>query len=203
MIVRVRRSRWLLLGYVLVAVPMILLALDMLWAYEYYPRPETTQATRQVTAADGSVGEESVAVYTDTGRAQRRRDLGWGVVLLAAGSVLFAWAFVGVAAPRRLLAADYEGLTLWLEGRRHPPLRLAWQEIAEVRSGLRTDDAGEVPVLSLRLHSPERVPTHPRGAVAEPPWLHLFAGEWDPPAHEVAARVEGHVTGFRYLESYG
>jgi len=203
LIVRVRRSRWLLLGYVLVAVPMILLALDMLWAYEYYPRPETTQATRQVTAADGSVGEESVAVYTDTGRAQRRRDLGWGVVLLIAGSVSCAWAFVGAVAPRRLLAADTEGLTLWLEGRRRPPLRLAWQEIAEVRSGLRTDDAGEVPVLSLRLHSPERVPTRPRGAAAEPPWLHLFAGDWDPPAHEVAARVEGHVTGFRYLESYG
>ena len=197
------RSPLLMLGYVLVAVPMVLLALDMLWSYHYYPRPEILESTRQVTAADGSVVEEAVQVYTDTGRAQRRRDIGWGAVLLAAGSVLFVWGFVGAAVPRRLLAADAEGLTLWLDGRRRPPLRLAWQEIAEVRSGLRTDDAGEVPVLSLRLRSPERVPTGPRGAVAEPPWLHLFAGDWEPPAHEVAARVEGHVTGFRYLESYG
>jgi len=203
MIVRVIRSPWRVLGYALLAVPMILLALDMLWAYRFYPYPETTPATREVTAADGSVVEETVQVYTDTGRSQRRRDIGWGAVLLSAGSASIVWAFIGAVRPRRLLAADGEGLTLWLDGRRRPPLRLAWEEVAEVRSGVRTDEAGEVPVLSLRLHAPERVPTRPRGAVAEPPWLHLFAGEWDPPAHEVAALVEGHVTGYRHWEAYG
>jgi len=202
-IVRVTRSPLRLLGYALVAVPMILLAVDMLWSYHFYPRPETTQGTRQVTAADGSVVEETVQVYTDTGRAQRRRDVGWGVVLLAAGSASLVWAFVGVVVPRRLLAADTEGITLWLDGRRHAPVRLAWGEIAAVRSGLRTDEAGEVPVLSLLLHSPERVPPRPRGAVAEPPWLHLFASDWDRPAHLVSAQIEGYVTGFRGWEAYG
>jgi len=104
---------------------------------------------------------------------------------------------------RRLLAADTEGVTLWIHGRRRPPLRLAWEDVAEVRSGVRRDQAGEVPVLSLRLISPEKVPLHPVGAVADPPWLHLFAEDWDRPAHEVAALVEGQVTGFRGWESYG
>lgn len=203
MIVRVTRSSLRLLGYALVAVPMILLAVDMLLSYRFYPHPETTQATRQVTAADGSVVEETVQVYTETGRAQRRRDVGWGLVLLGAGSASIVWAFVGLVAPRRLLAADAEGVSLWVDGRRRAPLRLAWEEIAEVRSGLRRDEAGEVPVLSLRLHSPDRVPRRPRGAAAEPPWLHLYAGEWDRPAHEVAALVEGYVTGFRHWEAYG
>ena len=60
-----------------------------------------------------------------------------------------------------------------------------------------------MPVLSLRLYSPERVPLRPKGALDDPPWLHLFAADWDRPAHEVAALVEGYVTGFRGWEAYG
>jgi hypothetical protein len=202
-IVRVTRSPLRLLGYALVAVPMILLALDMLFFYHFYPHPETTQGTRQVQAADGSVTQETVQVYTETGLAQRRRDVGWGVMLLAGGSAVLVWALTELVVPRRLLVADKEGMSLWLDGRRRGPLRLGWGEIAEVRSGLRRDEAGDVPVLSLRLYSPERVPVRPRGGIGEPPWLHLFAGDWDRAAHEVAARVEGYVTGFRHWEAYG
>lgn len=203
MIVRVTRSPMRLLGYALVAVPMILLAVDMAVAYRFFPHPETTQITRQVTAADGSVTEVPEQIYTETGKAQRRRDVAWGGVLLVGGAAAIVWAFAGLVAPRRLLSADTDGVSLWLDGRRRPPLRLAWAEVAEVRSGLRRDEAGEVPVLSLRLHEPERVPPEPRAAAAEPPWLHLFAGEWDRPAHEVSALIEGYVTGFRGWEVYG
>ncbi|MBN2114450.1 MAG: hypothetical protein JW785_10030 [Acidimicrobiia bacterium] len=203
MIVRVSRSPWRLLGYALVAVPMILLAVDMLVAYKWYPFPETTTARGQVTAADGSTSEVTYEVYTDNGKAQRRRDLAWGSALAVGGLATIGWAFAGLVTPRRLLSADAEGLTLWLDGRRRPPQHLAWEEVAEVRSGLRRDEAGEVSVLSLRLHAPERVPLRPVGAAAEPPWLHLFAGEWDRPAHEVAAMIEGYITGFRGWEAYG
>jgi hypothetical protein len=123
-------------------------------------------------------------------------------VFLVAGSACLAWAAAGLVAPRRLVAADPGGLSLWLEGRR-PPLRLGWEEIAEARSGLRRDEGGEVPVLSLRLHSAGQVPARPRGAVVEAPWLHLFAGEWDRPAHEVAALIERFVGGSRHWEAYG
>ena len=203
MIVRVARSPLRLLGYVLVAVPMILLAVDMLVAYRFFPSPETTTASSQVAAADGSTTEVTFLVYTDNGKAQRRRDLAWGSALGLGGLVVAGWAFAGLVSRRRLLAADTEGVTLWIHGRRRPPLRLAWEDVAEVRSGVRRDQAGEVPVLSLRLISPEKVPLHPVGAVADPPWLHLFAEDWDRPAHEVAALVEGQVTGFRGWESYG
>ena len=203
MIVRVARSPLRLLGYVLVAVPMILLAVDMLVAYRFFPFPETTTASSQVAAADGSTTEVTFLVYTDNGKAQRRRDLAWGSALGLGGLVVAGWAFAGLVSQRRLLAADTEGVTLWIHGRRRPPLRLAWEDVAEVRSGVRRDQAGEVPVLSLRLCSPEKVPLRPVGAVADPPWLHLFAEDWDRPAHEVAALVEGQVTGFRGWESYG
>ena len=203
MIVRVARSPLRLLGYVLVAVPMILLAVDMLVAYRFFPFPETTTASSQVAAADGSTTEVTFLVYTDNGKAQRRRDLAWGSALGLGSLVVAGWAFAGLVSRRRLLAADTEGVTLWIHGRRRPPLRLAWEDVAEVRSGVRRDQAGEVPVLSLRLISPEKVPLRPVGAVADPPWLHLFAEDWDRPAHEVAARVDGQVTGVRGWESYG
>ncbi|MFH1329851.1 MAG: hypothetical protein ABIJ48_04255 [Actinomycetota bacterium] len=203
MIVRVSRSPLRLLGYAVVAVPMILLALDMLLTYKYFPHPETTTASSQAVAADGSTTDVTYQVYTDSGKAERRRDLAWGSALGLGGLAAIGWAFGGLVSPRRLLAADARGLSLWLDGRRRPPLRLAWEEIAEVRSGLRRDEAGEVPVLSLRLHDPEKVPLRPAGAAAEPPWLHFFAGEWDRPAHEVSALVEGYVTGFRGWEAYG
>lgn len=203
MIVRVSRSPFRLLAYALLAVPMILLAVDMLVAYRWFPFPETTTARSQVTASDGSTTDVTYLVYTDNGRAQRRRDVAWGTALGLGGLAAMGWAFAGLVSPRRLLAADTGGVTVWLGGRRRPPLRLAWGEIAEVRSGLRHEEAGEVPVLSLRLHSPDLVPRHPAGAVAEPPWLHLYAGEWDRPAHQVAALVEGYVTGFRGWETYG
>lgn len=203
MIVRVTRSPLRLLGFALVGMAMVGLALDMLGFYRLYPRPETTVATRQVTAADGSVVDENVEVYTETGKAQRRRDVGWGSVLLAAGSASLLWAVGGLVVPRRLVAAGDSGLTLWLSGRRRPPLHLGWEEIAEVRSGLLRDVGGEVAVLSVRLHSADRVPARLRGGVAEAPWLHLFAGEWDRPAHEVAALIEPYVPGDRHWEAYG
>ena len=82
MIVRVHRSPLRLLGYALVAVPMVLLALDMLFFYRYYPNPETTQGTRDVQVADGSVTQETLQVYTQTGLAQSHqvlRDVGLAV----------------------------------------------------------------------------------------------------------------------------
>jgi hypothetical protein len=204
MIVRVARSPLRLLGYALVAAPLILLAVDMLVAYKWYPRPETTVASStEVTTADGSVTQVTSVVYTDNGKAQRRRDLAWGVVLGAGGAALLGWAFTGLVRPQRLLAADAEGLSLWLEGRRRPPWRVPWQEVAEVRSGIRRDEAGEVPVLSLRLPRADGLPARPRGASVELPWLHLYANEWDHPAHEVSALLEGYVTGFRGWEAYG
>jgi hypothetical protein len=202
-IVRVSRSPLRLLGYALVAVPMILLAVDMLVAYRFFPFPETTTASAQVANADGSTTEVTYQVYTDNGKAQRRRDLAWGSAFGVGGVLVIGWAFAGLVAPRRLLSADREGLTLWLDGRRRPPLRLAWEEVAEVRSGLQEDTAGRVPVLSLRFYSPDLVPPRPKGARDDAPWLHLYAADWDRPAHEVAALVEGYVTGFRGWEAYG
>jgi hypothetical protein len=202
-IVSVSRSPLRMLAYALIAVPMILLSVDMLVSYRFYPHPETTAVSREVTGSDGSAVQTEEQVYTQVGQSQRRRDVAWGTVLLAGGAVTLVWAFGNLIHPRRLLVAEVDGLTLKLGKAGEPSLRLQWEEIAELRSGVREGEAGPVPVLSLRLFHAEEVPLRPRGAIVDPPWIHLLAEEWDRPAHEVAALLDGYVEGAGDWESYG
>jgi len=52
------------------------------------------------------------------------------------------------------------------------------------------DEGAEVPVLSLRFLDAGMVPVNPAGAAADPPWVHLFADEWDRPPHQVAPLLD-------------
>jgi hypothetical protein len=191
-----------MLAFALIAVPMILLSVDMLVSYRFYPHPETTAVTTEVTGVDGSAVQSHEDIYTQVGRSQRRRDVAWGTVLLAGGAVILVWAFGNLIHPRRLLVAEVDGLTLKLGKTGEPSLRLRWEEIAEVRSGVREGEAGPAPVLSLRLLGTEEMPLRPRGAIVDPPWIHLIAEEWDLPAHEVAALLEGYLEGAGDWETY-
>jgi hypothetical protein len=192
-----------MLAYALVAVPMILLSVDMLVSYRFYPQPETSTVTREVTGSDGSVTQVAEQVYTQVGQSQRRRDLIWGTVLAAGGTATLVWAFANLVRPRRLLVAETDGLALRVGKAREPAWRLQWADIAEVRSGVREGEAGSVPVLSLRLSQAEQIPLSPRGAIVDPPWVHLLAEEWDHPAHEVAAVLGGYLSDAGDWEAYG
>jgi len=203
MIVSVARSPLRMFAFALVAVPMILLAVDMAFSYQYYPFPETTTENIQTTADDGSVVEATREKYTPVGWSQRKRDISWGVALGGGGVVMLLWSLRNLIVPRRLLVADEHGLNIAVGNRRRPPFRLAWEDVDEVRSGIWQDDGGSVPVLSIRLRDPLQMPRTPRAAAVDTPWLHLFAEEWDRPAHQVASILESRVSGFRGWEAYG
>ena len=96
------------------------------------------------------------------------------------------WAAAGLMRPTTLLRATEEGISVRVDGPRSRPRLLPWSSIAEVRSGVRTDQGAETPVLSIRFDDAEMVPIDPSGGVAEPPWLHLWSEDWDTPAHQVA-----------------
>ena len=190
-------------AFALIAVPMILLAVDMTFSYRYYPIPETTIENVQTTAADGSTVESTREKYTPVGWSQRKRDVSWGVALGGGGVVMLLWSLRNLIVPRRLLVADERGLSIAVGNRRSAPLRVTWEDLAEVRSGIWNDVGGSVPVLSIRLRDPLQIPLAPRGAAVDIPWIHLFAEEWDRPAHEVAPILEGSISGFKGWEAYG
>lgn len=201
--ISVARSPLRLLAYALFAVPAILLAVDMTISHRWISPPETTEVViGQTTDEDGLETDITQAVLTDTGKAERRRDLFIGSVLFAGGVVAILWAINELARPTALLEADDEALSVRVDGPRRPLRRFGWDGIVEVRSGVIEDDGIEVPVLSVRLLDVEEVPFLPAGARAEPPWLHIYADEWDTPAHQVAPLLDQHAARPRPVEEY-
>lgn len=193
--VTVSRSPFRLLAFALLAVPAILLAVDMTISNKWISPPETTAVVvGQTTGESGEQVDVTEDVLTDVGRAERRRDILFGGGLFLGGVVAMGWALKELASPTRFLVADIEGLLIRVDGIRRPARRFSWSEIAEVRSGLADDDGIETPVLSIRMHDPDAVPPVPAGGFAEPPWLHLYSEEWDRPAHQVATQLEQSVS---------
>lgn len=189
--VRVTRSPLRLIAYAVLAVPAILLAVDMTISYRFIDHPETRDVVvGQTTDESGEQVDVTESVLTDAGRAQRRRDLLFGAVLFLGGAATLGWALRQLIRPTEFLRADDDDLMVRVDGLRRPARRLAWSDIAEIRSGVIEDDGVETAVLSLRLRDEELIPQTPSGAVAEPPWLHLLSDEWDTPAFQVAAQLD-------------
>lgn len=189
--IAVSRSPLRLLVYALLAVPAVLLAVDMTISYRWIAPPETTDVVvGQTTDESGEMVDITKDVLTDTGRSQRRRDLLFGAGLFVGGAAAIGWALKELARPTHFLIADDEGLLVRVDGLRQPPRRFGWSDIAELRSGIVEDDGIDAPLLSIRLVDVEQVPHLPAGGYSEPPWLHLYSDEWDQPAHQVAAALE-------------
>ena len=187
----VTRSPLRLLTVALLAVPAILLSVDMTIAYRFIPHPETRDVVvGQTTDENGQQVDVTEAVLTDTGRAERRRDILFGIGLFLGGSLALGWSLRQLISPTAFLTADDDGLLVRVDGARHPPRRLPWTDIVEVRSGVIDDDGVTTPVLSIRVVEGSELPLDPAGGVIDPPWLHLFAEEWDVPAHQVAAQID-------------
>ena len=198
--VSVTRAAWRPVAYVLFAIPMILLAVDMTVAHKWFPEPDTTEVAAVQTLEDGSTIDTTIQQLTLDGKAQRRREIIWGIGLFGVGIAAAAWGLKDLLFPRRVLTLDADHLTLRVGSRVSMERRYAWDEIKEVRSGILQDEAGVVPVLSLRFIDDSLLPPTPWGAVEDPPWIHLYANEWDRQAHEIAPMIEAHITPYRKRE---
>jgi hypothetical protein len=195
--VSVTRAAWRPVVYALFAIPMVILAVDMMVAHRWFPEPDTTEVSAVKTLEDGSTVDTTIKQLTMDGKAQQRREIVWGIGLLIAGAAAATWGLKDLMFPRRVVTTDADFLTLRVGPRVSMVLRYAWSDVVEVRSGVLEDEAGPSPVLSLRFVDDSLVPPDPWGAVAEPPWLHLYAIEWDRQAHEVAPIIEGHISCYR------
>jgi len=185
--VSVTRSPLRLLAYAALAVPAILLSIDILFAHHWYPPPATsTETVGSTLDANGNVVDVTIKRLTVDGHAQRKRDLAVGGFLLAGGLGVLAWSLKELLDPVVLLRADLEGMSVRVDGVGSPARFIPWDQVAEVRSGTLDDDGSDVAVLSIKFTDSELVPVDPAGAEADPPWLHLFADDWDLPAHQVA-----------------
>lgn len=189
------RSPWRLVAILLLAVPAVVLSVDILVAHRWIAAPATYQAVVGSTVdANGNPVDVTAAVLTQDGKAQLRRDRVSGALLLGAGLASMGYAVLGLLRPRPVLRAGPEGISLHVGGWGYPARLLPWESIVEVRSGVRDDGGAESPVLSLHLADPSLVPAHPVGAVADPPWLHVWTDDWEQAAHELAPVLDPMAT---------
>ena len=192
MIVSAACSPLRVLAWVVAAVPIVLLAIDMTFSYRFYPEPEHNDVVLGQVVNDA--GEETDVFerqYTVSGRTERRRDIALGGALLLAGTAVMVWGIKEMVRPRRVLEADANGLRLRVNGPGRRPLNLGWAEIVTVRSSVIVDDDEELPVLSIQVSQPTHLPERPWGARLDSSWIHLLSAEWDIPAHQVAPLLAG------------
>ncbi len=180
--------------FLLLAVMAMLLSVDMLVSHKWVPAPATYDAVIGSTVDEnGNTVDVTKPVLTVDGKAQRRRDLAFGGTLLFAGLATMAYSVNGLLRPRSVLRATDDGISVRVDGPGRPPRLLPWESIVEVRSGVRDDEGAEMPVLSIHLDDPAMVPLDPAGGVSDPPWLHLWADDWDHPAHQIAPLLDHRV----------
>jgi hypothetical protein len=200
-IVSVGRSPMRIAGYALLAAPMLLLAIDMAFSHRFFPAPDTTEAAVGTTIDEaGSTITLYEDVLTNDGRAQRRRDLLWSAAFAGAGVLALGFSLREILLPRPVLVADQRGVQIRIFGGRRSPVVLAWDEIADVRSGILETPSGPVPVLSIMPEDPALLPARPAGAVTEPPWLHLLADDWDRQPHQLVPLIEPWLRRSRSVE---
>ena len=199
----VGRSTLRLFAFAALSVPAIFMAIDLTRTHHFAPEPETSSVVvGQTTDSAGNTVDVTEAVLTDVGRSEQRRDIFLSVFLLVGGVAALGWATKELVSPTPLLVADDEGILVRVDGLGKPARRFRWDGIVEVRSGLLDDDGVEVPVLSIRLLDIEEVPYLPAGGRAEPPWLHLYADEWDTSAHQIAPFLDQRAARPRPIGDY-
>lgn len=199
--VSVGRSPLRVILLAVLSVPAVLLAVDMTLTHRLFPAPETTDVVLGTTInANGETVDVIEARLTEAGRREESRDRYFAALLGGAGAVTLAWALRAAMRPVKYLTADAGGIEVRIGRPSHPMVRIPWGDIDAVRSGLADDEGSEVQVVSIRFVDPVLVPVDPVGATTDPPWLHVYADDWEVPPHRVAPVLDAHAGRDRQVE---
>ena len=175
MTIAVTRSTWLPLLGAIVAIPLLVMALDLGFTYKIFPEPHG----------------DSAGARSAQGSSERRTDVIWASGLALAGAVLAGASLRELVNPRVIVAADEDQVELDIGPRGNRSITLDWADINSVRSIRVDDDFGERRVLAIDLASTDAIPVKPRGAALVGDTLEIDADSWSIPSHEVADALNG------------
>lgn len=158
----------------MLAVPLILLAVELAIAHQFFGEPDQRD--------DGGLSNQ--------GLSETRADWAWAIGLTLAGLGLAAWSFRELGTPRQVLVGESDGLFLAVGTSRKPEVFVPWHQVQSLRSTVVEDELGPSPVLELEMVERSWIPHMPIGARWVGRVLQVDAATWKPPAHEVAGALQ-------------
>jgi deoxyribonuclease-4 len=172
--VEINRSSWKAFLAGMLAIPLILIAIDLAFTHGFFRAPEANE--------DGSL--------TNQGLSEQRADLVWFAGLTIGGGMLIWWSLREITGSRRVVVADHDGLYLAIGSARQSEVFVPWSRIESIRSTFVEDETGPTPYLEVTISGPSWVPTEPRGARWEGDRLLVDATDWQTPVHEAAGLLQ-------------
>lgn len=182
------RSPLRLLGFAIVAMLLMLLALEMTVTRRWYPEPELTEARGVQIAPDGSEVTITTMVRSQKGSAELRRDVILGTLMGAAGLALIVFVLRDLVKPEVFVTADENGLAF--PSGDGSLFAVSWNDIREVRSAVHQGDFGTDPVLLITVDESIELPERLRNGIVDGSTVLLHGSAWEVPPWEVAARLD-------------
>jgi hypothetical protein len=145
--------------------------------------------------------EDANGALTLLGQRERRADIVWGTVFLAAGA---GFVLAGVMVIRRrptVAAVDDAGLELFIRGPRRDPLVLPWEAILSVHTAWDEDETGQMRALVVELVAGTELPDELWGARRNGNQLIVDARRWVPAPVVIADYATFALAGGRRSEA--
>ena len=193
MIVEVTRSLWKVWVAGLLAVPMMFLAVELV-VTDFSVTNNGIEKFEELFDVDtraqfGPPETGESGALTHQGQSELVTDWIWAIVLFVGGGVLGYMALREIALPRRILAADEEGLYLGLLHGRRSYTFIPWHQIRSLRSTVLDGESGRSTALEIAIVGPTEIPKHPYGATWDGNLLIVDADGWDVEPHELVGQL--------------
>ncbi|MEZ5175025.1 MAG: hypothetical protein R2823_02315 [Acidimicrobiia bacterium] len=169
------RSPFRLFVIGVVGLVLVLAAIDIMYVHEFSTPP------------DGAPD-----ALTTRGLAQQRADIFWGAALMGLGAVLVGSSLVDLFRRRPVVDVRDDGLYARV-GADNPDVLIPWEAIADVSSGVDTDqfDGSARHKLIVTVHDAGSVPEAVAGAAWHGNELHIDASDWSRSVTDIALAAQG------------
>jgi hypothetical protein len=168
----------------LLAIPFIVIGVDVLWNGRI-------------------VAWLTERIFPDDPQLLEARDDIWAWTMIIVGGAVVVWGLKELFAPAPVVYTDDDGVHVRMRGPFRRPSLLPWILLHDIDAGTLEDDGDPIDVLIIEVKDPSLLPPNPwAGRRFDERTVALFSTEWETPADVVAERVaEQAITVARHAHS--
>jgi hypothetical protein len=168
----------------LLAIPFIVIGVDVLWNGRI-------------------VAWLTERIFPDDPQLLEARDDIWAWTMIIVGGAVVVWGLKELFAPAPVVYTDDDGVHVRMRGPFRRPSLLPWTLLHDIDAGTLEDDGDPIEVLIIEVKDGSLLPPNPwAGRRFDERTVALFSTEWETPADIVAERVaEQAITVARHTHS--